>query len=51
MNTTSFHSPEPKTRFGFYVAATTAFLTAITFVIAVLTPPLSGPLCKGSCSA
>lgn len=31
--------------FGFYVAILTAALTAVTFVIAFLTPPLSGPSC------
>lgn len=36
-------------RFGYYMAVTTACLTIITFVIAILTPPLSGPFCAGSC--
>ena len=36
-------------RFGFYVSLSTAILTIITFTIAFLTPPLSGPFCQGSC--
>jgi hypothetical protein len=36
-------------RFSFYIAITTAVMTFITFVIAVLTPPLSGPFCEGPC--
>ncbi|MEI7727569.1 MAG: hypothetical protein WCK09_20845 [Bacteroidota bacterium] len=36
-------------RSGFYSAIITAILTAITFGIAICTPPISGPLCKGSC--
>ena len=34
---------------GFYAALLTAFLTVFTFVIAFLTPPLSGPFCTGGC--
>jgi hypothetical protein len=34
---------------GFYSALITALLTVGTFVIAFLTPPLSGPLCAGGC--
>lgn len=36
-------------RFGFYVSVFTAILTVVTFGIAVCTPPLSGPFCKGDC--
>jgi len=36
-------------RFGFYVSLTTAAVTVITFAIALLTPPLSGPFCRGDC--
>jgi hypothetical protein len=36
-------------RFGFYVSIITATITVITFGIAVCTPPLSGPFCKGDC--
>ena len=36
-------------RFSFYIAISTAVVTLITFVIAVLTPPLSGPFCQGPC--
>ena len=35
--------------FGYKVSLATAFLTIITFVIAVLTPPLSGPFCTADC--
>ena len=34
---------------GFYAAVLTIFLTVFTFVIAYLTPPLSGPFCTGGC--
>ncbi len=34
---------------GFYSAILTAFLTLFTFVIAFMTPPLSGPFCTGGC--
>jgi hypothetical protein len=35
--------------FGFYSSLATVILTVITFTIAVLTPPLSGPFCIGDC--
>jgi hypothetical protein len=35
--------------YGFYAALFTAFLTVVTFVIALFTPPLSGPFCSDSC--
>ena len=38
-----------KNRFSFYVAFTTSVVTFITFVIAFLTPPLSGPFCEVGC--
>jgi hypothetical protein len=34
---------------GFYSAILTALLTICSFVIAYLTPPLSGPFCAGGC--
>src|SRR5687767_6844176 len=34
---------------GFYSAILTALLTLFSFVIAYLTPPLSGPFCAGGC--
>jgi hypothetical protein len=34
---------------GFYIAIATTLLTIITFGIAFLTPPLSGPSCMDSC--
>jgi hypothetical protein len=37
------------TRFGFAVAILTAATTLITFGIAILTPPLSGPFCASGC--
>ena len=36
---------------GFYSAIITAVMTTITFGIAICTPPISGPFCKGSCIA
>jgi hypothetical protein len=36
-------------KFGFFTAILTTALTIVTFGIAVLTPPLSGPFCTGSC--
>jgi hypothetical protein len=34
---------------GFYSAILTALLTIFSFVIAYMTPPLSGPFCTGGC--
>jgi hypothetical protein len=34
---------------GFYSAILTALLTVFSFIIAYLTPPLSGPFCAGGC--
>ncbi|OPX90166.1 MAG: hypothetical protein A4E53_01052 [Pelotomaculum sp. PtaB.Bin104] len=34
---------------GFYAAISTTVFTMVTFGIAILTPPLSGPFCTGSC--
>jgi hypothetical protein len=34
---------------GFYAAILTTVLTVVTFGIAILTPPLSGPGCQASC--
>lgn len=34
---------------GFFAATATAVVTTGTFVIAFLTPPLSGPFCEGPC--
>lgn len=34
---------------GFYTAILTTIVTAVTFGIAIFTPPLSGPFCAGSC--
>src|SRR5688572_4026471 len=36
-------------RFDFLVAISTAIATSIAFVIAILTPPKSGPFCTESC--
>jgi hypothetical protein len=36
-------------RFGFWAALGTATTTLVTAAIAVSTPPLSGPLCRGQC--
>jgi hypothetical protein len=36
-------------RVGYYSAVLTAIATVVTFAIAVLTPPFSGPLCKSGC--
>jgi len=37
------------TRFSLFTAVTTAAVTLGTFIIAFLTPPLSGPFCQGPC--
>ena len=34
---------------GFYSAILTALLTVLSFVIAYLTEPVSGPFCTGGC--
>jgi len=36
-------------RLGFYFALTVTILAVVTFGIAICTPPVSGPFCKGSC--
>lgn len=36
-------------KFGYKTSLITAILTIITFAIAVMTPPLSGPFCKADC--
>lgn len=36
-------------KFGFYTSILTAFITVITFAVAVMTPPLSGPFCPADC--
>jgi hypothetical protein len=36
-------------RFGFWSALSTAVTTAMTFAMAILTPPLSGQLCAAGC--
>lgn len=38
-------------RLGFYSSISTVVLTLITFGIAIFTPPLSGPYCRGVCYA
>ena len=39
----------PHASFRFYVALATAIITILTFAIAIMTPPLSGPFCKEGC--
>lgn len=36
-------------KFGYKISLITAILTIITFVIAIMTPPLSGPFCEAEC--
>lgn len=36
-------------KYGYYISIITAIITVITFGIAIGTPPLSGPFCKGDC--
>lgn len=36
-------------KFGFYISIIATVITVVTFAIAINTPPLSGPFCKGSC--
>jgi hypothetical protein len=33
---------------GFYISVATVIMTVVTFVLAIMTPPFSGPLCKAS---
>ncbi|HXS78111.1 MAG TPA: hypothetical protein VN753_18175 [Terracidiphilus sp.] len=42
-------SRETAATFGFWVCLLTPVLTIITFTIAILTPPRSGPFCRGFC--
>ncbi len=46
---TSTGSPQVVYNLGFYTAIAITILTIITFGIAFLTPPLSGPSCTDSC--
>jgi hypothetical protein len=45
----SLVSTSNSAKIGFYASVLVALLTAITFLTAILTPPLSGPLCSASC--
>ncbi len=49
MELTSMHKGYNVHKFGFYTTIITSFIALITFVIAIFTPPLSGPFCKVSC--
>lgn len=42
-------NPNQIARTGFYIALLTSVITLVTFTIAFLTPPLSGPFCRGEC--
>ena len=42
-------APNPALRLGYYAAILAAVLTLGTFVLAFLTPPLSGPGCQAGC--
>jgi hypothetical protein len=42
---------KPRDRFGFWISTLTAIATAVTFVLAVLTLPKSGPFCTEDCLA
>lgn len=44
-------APTTAARLGFWASLLTAFLTIVSFAIAILTPPRSGPFCTGSCVA
>jgi hypothetical protein len=41
--------PTSRAGFGYYTAIATAVMTAVTFAIAIATPPLSGDLCTSGC--
>jgi hypothetical protein len=43
------HMAYSKNKTAYYTALATTIITVITFVIAVLTPPLSGPFCREGC--
>jgi hypothetical protein len=49
MQSETYHKQPGVRNVGYYSALCTVVLTAITFAIAFLTPPLSGPWCKGGC--
>src|SRR6476646_2811584 len=36
-------------RLGYWSALLTAVVTAVSFAIAIATPPISGPFCQSSC--
>ena len=36
-------------RFGYWASLITALMTAVSFAIAIATPPLAGPLCESGC--
>ena len=47
--TNPLSNPNQIARTGFYIALLTSVITLVTFTIAFLTPPLSGPFCRGEC--
>ena len=47
--TNPLSNPNQIARAGFYIAMLTSVITLVTFTIAFLTPPLSGPFCRGEC--
>lgn len=50
MNLESTHIANPfHQRFAIIIALATSILTIFTFIIAIMTPPLSGPFCAGDC--
>ncbi|MGE0089356.1 MAG: hypothetical protein AB7S50_07765 [Bacteroidales bacterium] len=42
-------TPQIINKFGFYISILLSVLTLGTFIVAFLTPPLSGPFCQGNC--
>lgn len=47
--TTKTESDKIFLNYGIYISILTAAITAVTFGIALMTPPLSGPFCAGDC--
>ncbi len=49
MNQVEDRSLENTNRVGYYASLSLAALSAVTFAVAISTPPLSGPFCTSSC--
>ena len=47
----AYNARKTAIQIGFWIAILTAVFTAVAFVIAIATPPISGPFCQSGCIA